>query len=278
MKADCPLCLGKDCVSMTRTSQGWKVTCHSPNDVLRGGEWLRAVAEVVGAPSGGHILANPPAWLPESSSTARVSVSGPLPDSARFDGYGDRLLGPDGREARGWLIERGISLHVIRAVGLGWNGSELVFPLRESDGELVNAKLRRPSAGAQMVCWPHRTGDDCFPLFPSPAGLPRVLLCEGELDALAAMSVGIPACSVTTGVKKWRGRWEHDLAGRRVAVCFDVGAERWARRAVDKLTGAAEQVWVVRLPGGEGDDVTDYLRDHSATELRKLIGRARDGK
>lgn len=167
-----------------------------------------------------------------------------------------------------WLRrERGITARELRRWKVGWNGDELVFPLY-ADGRLVNLKRRIPARGHQMLSWP---GVHAFPLFALGRER-RIVLCEGELDALRCRSVGIPACSITAGEAVWREEWEAQLAGRDVTVCYDVGSERYARMAVQRLRTLGATADQLGLRGPRGYDLTDYLREHSRTDLERRLG------
>ena len=267
-------------MSGTRTREGWKISCFGPGCAdLSGGTWLRAVAEKVGARSGGHVLANPEAWLTvatggKAESVPSASARGALSD-APFDRWAGRLWSSEelARDALRWLMEeRLISTEVIRRHNLGWNGTEILLPLLGRHGSVAGCKLRRPSRAHSTIAWPGLTpADGAFPLYPPIGRERRILLCEGELDALAALSVGIPACSVTMGAGTWLPAWSVALRDREVAICFDVGAEEIAEERAALLPTA----WVVRLPGPDGYDVTDYLRDRSGARLQRLIKEAR---
>jgi hypothetical protein len=263
-------------VSGTRTRQGWLIHCFGPGcSDLAGGDWLRAVAEQTGAPSGGHVKLNPEAWLTvatggKAESRPSAAARGVLAD-APLDRWAGRLWSKENlaQQALEWLVsERLLSLDVIRRYGLGWSGSEITLPLTRN-GVIVGCKLRYPSARHTTIAWSGLRREYSFPLYPEPAAR-SVLLCAGELDALAALSAGIPACSVTMGAGTWLDEYTAALKGRRVAVCFDVGEEQWAEQRAARLPTAS----VVRLPlpGSPGPkDVTDYLREHSGTALRRLI-------
>jgi len=241
------------------------------------GRWLRAVAEAVDAPSGGDVKADPDLWLERAPDDGVVLRSrrddwGKGIDPAYFQGCADRLFSDEelARDARRWLLrERGIKLRQSRAWGLGWNGVGITFPFWLG-GLLVAGKIRPPSKGHKTL--PGWTGCKEWPLFAVGRDK-RLVLCEGELDALRCRSVGVPACSMPLGAGTWKAWWSKQLAGRRVEVVFDVGAEAQARAAVEHLHEA--KVWARHVPLPSrvtGYDLTDYLRDHSRAQLERLIG------
>ncbi len=139
----------------------------------------------------------------------------------------------------------------------------LTFPMFDVVGRLVAIKYRASKPRAQMLA-PSGKGRE-WPLYPWPNrndGAP-LLVCGGELDALCALSVGLPACSITLGVDCWLDAWTPLIARRRVVIAFDVGELRQARVLRRKLTALGVQARVldlrrlgVRAPKG---DVSDYL-------------------
>jgi hypothetical protein len=247
-------------------------------------EWARDVAEVVDAPHAFALLADPLRYLApflDGPSHRRKPPSRELPSNDQLRHYIKRLRSSEGAAARRYLLRRGISRDVIRQARIGWNRTCLVFPLRRR-GELVNVKLRQPRNGAQMRGWPGLRADDgAFPLYPEPEQEQGwTLLVEGELDALRARSEGLPATSVTLGASAWREEWSTELKGLRVVVCFDVGAEASARRAVAHLQRAgikATRFDLRRLGMTEkNSDLSDYLNGGgSAGALKRSIRRAR---
>jgi DNA primase len=47
------------------------------------------------------------------------------------------------------------------------------------------------------------------------------MLVEGELDALALISQGIPAITITAGASVWLDELSQDFAGKHVTVLMD---------------------------------------------------------
>ncbi|RDI97693.1 toprim domain-containing protein [Dyella solisilvae] len=98
---------------------------------------------------------------------------------------------------RDWLVSvRGINPGTIEVYGVTSKGAAIVFPYMAPDGEWVGAKFRKPD----KTMWQAK---DCRPWpFGMPAvppGTRRVAITEGELDAMALHSFGIPAISVPMG-------------------------------------------------------------------------------
>ena len=141
-------------------------------------------------------------------------------------------------ELRGWTAE------AIEALGLGLDRDRVVFPIREADGSLVNL-LRFAPDPERCNGAPKLLAESGCPrdLFPAPQTIHGGLLwiVEGEPDAVAGRSLGLPAVAIP-GVRGWRSEWAVRFAGRRVVVCLDCdrqgreAAQRIARDLVDHTT------------------------------------------
>lgn len=163
-----------------------------------------------------------------------------------------------------WLLQRGITEDVLSRfhVSAGTHhilGECIHIPVINKDGAILFRKYRRSpftdvgekylyDAGsrAQLYGWheAHRH--------------PRVLVCEGELDALVAWSNNIPAVSSTGGAMTFTEEWASWLANKEVLVCYD-NDDAGARGAVRtlKLIPHAKIVQIPDMPNLK--DITDYL-------------------
>ncbi len=113
------------------------------------------------------------------------------------------------------------------------------------------------------------------------AGLDRpgpILLTEGEWDALRAYAAGFPVATGTGGAGSFPNDWAQALAGRDVAVVYDVdrAGRNGAKKAAVELRPVAASVRDVVLPlsgdrEADGKDLSDYLAQHDASALRELI-------
>lgn len=283
----CPVCdsPGKLTVEPRQDLSGWWVNCWTAGCRALGGGYLRALAEVVGAPGGGHIKANPLAYLDGylDSQVRTDREPEPLPSFASVDGAVSRLFSE--REPLDYLLnKRGLTEATICESAIGWDGSAFTFPINDAQGELVNL-VRRPwpdaEPGRKYISLPgrnrHNGGIQLYPDVP-PGG--PVLLCEGLLDALLSRQYDLPTVTSSQGVNTFLGEWLPLFEGRRVAVCFDVGAEKVMVARVRALSAAgAVEAWPVRLrlvlPKGKSD-LTDYLTGGGTKqELIELIARER---
>ena len=244
---------------------------------LRGGDYVRALATELGILPSDLLddLASHLAPFFIGAAHSRVPAE-PLPSAAMLVGHSERLWATPAHVA--YLLERrGLSKRVVQEAGIGSDGRRLLFPIYRRD-KLVNVKRRFPRDGAQMRAWPGlHAVDGAFPLYLEPGDDESVVVCEGELDALRLRSAGVPAVAVTLGAGTWRDEWTSVLEGRRVAVCFDVGAEASARRVVERLRSAGISARRLDLRGlglrRHGADVSDYLNGGGSARALRRQGR-----
>jgi DNA primase catalytic core len=112
----------------------------------------------------------------------------------------------------------------------------------------------------------------------------ELLVTEGITDCIAAMQAGIPCISPAT--TRFR---DQDLPkllalakpGSRVVICNDSeesgAGEAGALETADALTNASRHVHLIKLPRASGIgkiDLNDYLKAHTADDLRALMAQA----
>ena len=106
----------------------------------------------------------------------------------------------------------------------------------------------------------------------------RLCLVEGELDALALISNGIPALTLTAGVTTWPAQLSDGFHGKDVTIICDNDEPglKGAKLRARALSATGAVVLVAVWPEGRttGHDVTDELLQHGIDSLRKIIDRA----
>ncbi|GAA5075613.1 AAA family ATPase [Lysobacter panacisoli] len=177
-----------------------------------------------------------------------------------------------------WLTdERGLSADSVRAYRLASKGVDVVFPSLV-DGELVAAKYRRVPDKT------FRVDANCEPVLfgwqAIPAAARSVLIVEGELDAVAAHTLGQPALSVPfgggTGDKqaKWIAAEYDRLAPfDRIYLALDTdGPGQEATAEIVKRLGR-ERCYVLELP--HKDINACLLAGMKTGELAELVRHAK---
>lgn len=284
----CPLCddSGKQHGAIIRYRDGWGITCwRCPG----GGDYIRELAAAVGCELGGYeLLDDPLTYLGDLTTRPRQrSRPSKLPTYAEIEGWHSRLMS-SGPPVEHLLTERGLTTDVIARYRLGWDGTAFTLPVYSTrNRRLVNLRRRSwPNPfpnGSRYMGLSGRTkktgGVQLYPDIPS-GGL---LLCGGELDALAARSHGLPGIACTAGVaSQWPSAWDRLVSGREVVVAFDAGEEKHAERRVTSLTEAGARAWWVDLSAAglaPKEDLTDWFVTYgrSANDLRRLVRRSRPG-
>lgn len=215
-----------------------------------------------------------PRTLPRSTAASEIRLD--VSDRQLVE-WCNALLGDAGRISQlRW--RRGWAPKVLREHVIGWDGTRITIPVRQS-GELAAVLRYSPPGrrrGPKMVAVPGSRQA----LFPDPAQIDAATLwlVEGHPDALSAGSAGLPAVAVP-GARSWRPEWAELLVGRDVSICLDCDDEgrAAARRIADDLVGLARRTRIVDLAPGRNDgyDITDALLavdldGSSLTEARPL--------
>lgn len=175
-------------------------------------------------------------------------------------------------EHSAWLTgERKLPLESVHAYRLASRGDRLMFPYLDQAGELVFAKYRRlpKQFSADAECEPILFGWQAV-----PSSARSVVICEGELDAIAWHAYGYPAMSVPTGAGAhgWIER-EFDRLARFDEIYLSMDSDDRGQAAIPELCErlGRERTFVVSLPGKDANDclMTDVPRDAITTSVRR---------
>ncbi|MCS3955561.1 hypothetical protein GGP81_002092 [Salinibacter ruber] len=171
----------------------------------------------------------------------------------------------------------------------------IVFPVarRDLDGAPV-VSVKGVGFDPETCDWKRNDGGEKIPSNVSSAlwdlvptegnGASRidgpVLVCEGELDALCALSNGFNAVTGTTGAGTFKPEWARYLTcvepaqdhGVLVVYDGDETGRKGAQKAASKLHEAGLDVRVASLPGGK--DVNDVLTEGGKEDLHAHLAQA----
>lgn len=181
--------------------------------------------------------------------------------------------------------KRKLTREIIERARLGYDETRerIVIPMIGPDGTVVRSRLydwQKKFPGRKLI-WGE--GDRLPRLYPFWAlEHDELLLCAGEMDCLAAWSLGIPAITGTGGEKKWSPIFTSALAGKRITICYDLDPEgqNGARLVAGDLVKVAAEVRILTLPlpwrqKGDPKDLTDWIiAGGTAEQLRELIAEA----
>lgn len=175
---------------------------------------------------------------------------------------------------------RHISPGVVEARELGFNGTRFMIPVRDEFGVCVNVKMYDPLATPKMLNYKKEEEERSYgsPPMMYPVGvlvqpdLKKIVLCEGEWDALVLESMGIPAVTVTAGCKSWAPQYNERFRGLDVVIAYDNDKDgtRYDKRVVLKnLKKLALRVRRLNIPLEVGKDVTDWVKNDSKMRARQ---------
>lgn len=176
-------------------------------------------------------------------------------------------------EIKNWLKERTLSDETIERFQLHWNGTHIVIPVFDRDGNLLFNKYRRSplsedgpkyryEKGAGSVLYNISTLKDASPDEP-------IFIVEGELDAIALENIGIRAVTTTGGAGTFEQDWVKEFERfNNVVICFDNDVA--GIRGSINVQSMMPEAYVLVLPSFDGKDVTDFLKGHDRTELLEI--------
>ena len=177
-----------------------------------------------------------------------------------------------------YIHSRLISDEIIDQYKLGWNGTRITFPIYNEFKLYVNIKLYNPSAKNKIPKMLHYTSSEETRSYGSPPLLypleifdidsKRIVVCEGEWDALNLLTQGIPALTTTGGAKSWPSRYNDLFRNKDVVIAYDndeAGLE--GEKLVFKhLINIAKSITTVRVPKKDGKDLNDYFKKYSKNQ------------
>lgn len=169
---------------------------------------------------------------------------------------------------RTYLNKRGINDDIINAYKLGYGtfyGKNFItIPVWDEDGYHFFKLRQDPQDGNDKITYPSGKQSQLYGMY-APEG-EDLILCEGELDALALITQGYFALTSTHGAGTFKEEWvDNDIQNAgRVFVCFDNDeAGRNGSNKVLKILddNRIDPLYRVTLPEevGDGGDITDYL-------------------
>jgi hypothetical protein len=178
---------------------------------------------------------------------------------------------------KSYIEGRMVSDEVRDRMNLGYNGRRIVFPIYDRWGQVINTKQYDVDAKAKgrpkMINYrdPNESRSFGSPtqLYPFSSFAMaketcngRIVLCEGEWDTLALISIGIAAITCTAGVKSWNDEYNEDFRGLDVVIAYDNDKDgnRFWTRPLKALRSIAKAVYRIKIPKHAGKDVSDWMK------------------
>jgi hypothetical protein len=201
---------------------------------------------------------------------------------ATIKGWASALLSNE--YALDYLVtERGIHTKTLMDFDIGWDDGREVYtiPVYGDKNEIWNVRRYTPRPKGSTKIW-NITGMRPTELYPFGilAEAERIVICEGEWDALLTIQMGFPTVTRTSGAGTWYPRWNISFKNKLVYICQDRDAEGQAgMRKIARALSRIADVRVVDLPyeiePKHGKDLTDYWLEHDRSDFESLLSDAR---
>ena len=162
-------------------------------------------------------------------------------------------------KARDYLKrERMLSDEIINRYKIGYEERDgekrITIPIADEQGIYRDVRRWLPPEyrtedSAKILHW--RTGYGALRLFPiDQLQVDELVLCEGELDALALISHSIPAITATCGVSTWPNSLSERFKAKQVTILLDhdEAGEKGTQRRAEGLSSCGAVVKVARWP------------------------------
>lgn len=164
-----------------------------------------------------------------------------------------------------WLLKRGISEQVIINNKLSWDGAGIVIPIYNDVGEKVFHKYRRNPFNPEGApkYWYDKGCNTALYNAGKMAYGKRVIVVEGEFDAMLLESHGYLAVTSTGGAQSFQESWAPLFQDKEVIVCFDhdtAGFE--GAQKVIKILGCAKLALLPKTMC-DHEDITDYITKYN---------------
>ncbi len=185
----------------------------------------------------------------------------------------------DNKVMMDWLHRRKISDTVISEFGIHWGenpimGECIVIPVKNEEGIFSFNKYRRSPLSEDLPKYTYDKGSH-MSLYGAHKikDVDKVLITEGELDALVAWSANIPAVSSTGGALSFQRDWVDMFKDKEVIVCFD--ADQAGGDGMAKIFDMMPWAKLVFIPTNlpHVKDVSDFVA--SGGDLEALLSTAK---
>lgn len=235
--------------------------------------------------------------------------SGPTPDLHSKALQFHSRLSIDAR--RNLTKERLLSDAVIDGFKIGQSGARITIPVYDEHKSVRDIRQYLPTSarvGNDSKVLPFPGGDGSPRLFPNQilrwlkgkgcagnlenledleflnAVLPErpsfLLICEGEMDALAAISAGVPAITNTCGASVWTPQFSTAIGELKIPVVVlmdnDPTGHKGAEKRAESLTEMGVRTSIARWPMDRepGYDIIDELKLNGSTGVLNIIKQA----
>ena len=172
---------------------------------------------------------------------------------------------------KNYLNNRGISDDIISKYKIGYKSEYgswwITIPIKDINGNYSFFKLRQdPQYGKDKITWPNNSeGAQIYDWDSLIMASDKILIAEGEMDALLMKSKGIQCISGTHGAGTTKDIWmEHFKQEIEYFICYDNddAGKNGAKKMAEKLyKNNCKKIKIIELPEevGEKGDLGDYV-------------------
>lgn len=176
-----------------------------------------------------------------------------------------------------WLNARGISDAVLfkNNISVSETG-EIIIPIYDPSGVFLYNKYRRNPWSEEGPKYRYDKGSSAalYNLNSSIFTKDAVIICEGELDAMALQSRGYYAVSTTGGAGTFKEEWVAFLNDSEIYICYD--NDLAGMQGTLRLLKFMPEAKVILLPTSISiKDVTDFLIKNSLEHFDHLMQEAK---
>jgi len=175
-----------------------------------------------------------------------------------------------------WLTDERMitpSVMIDANLGIDVENGELAIPIKDADGTFLFNKYRRSPWRDNGPKYRYPQGSTAQ-LYGAEtlASLEKntlVVICEGELDALALRSLGYVAVSTTGGSSTWKPEWEEHFKELNPVIMYD--ADQAGVEGALRVASMLPHASIAWLEEGHGKDITDVIKAAGAEAIQRAI-------
>ncbi len=161
---------------------------------------------------------------------------------------------------RTYLNERGLHDNILAENHITWDGERIVIPIFDADGHWLFNKYRRDPAHSTGAKYTYDKGSHSalYGIDKLPSAT-RVIICEGEFDALILQANGFVGVTSTGGAGTFKQEWLDLMRDKELFVCFD--NDEAGKNGVVRITRMNPLIKCIPLIRdlGQHGDITDFF-------------------
>lgn len=180
------------------------------------------------------------------------------------------------------LTRRGLYTDTVIKFEIGWWADKRAYtiPVRGFEGEIWNVRLYDLNPrDVRRKIW-SVGGMRATELYPvSQLEADRIVICEGEWDALVTIQQGYAAITRTAAARVWNSAWSASFRDKLCFLCHDADhtgqiANRKVARALRHLGDVRMVVLPYEVVEKHGQDLSNYWAEHDRADFEQMLAEA----